>query len=57
MGLYKTKAETGFYKRQLRIFHPEPEYFFTIPVPVEMEPEIQFKKYFLWPNMDFKHES
>ena len=39
MGLYET--ETGFYKRQFRFFQPEPEYFLTIPVPVETEPEFQ----------------
>ena len=41
MGLYGTETETGFSKQQFRFFQPEPEYFLTIPVPVETEPEFQ----------------
>ena len=41
MGTTGIETETGFYKRQFRFFQPEPEYFLTIPVLVEMEPEFQ----------------
>jgi hypothetical protein len=43
IGLYETETDTGFYnyKRLIWFFQPEPEYFSTIPFPVETEQEFQ----------------